>query len=108
MNYGEIWLVDLEDAKGHEQQGIRPAIILGISTGMCIVIPLTSNLSSARFSHTYPVTPTPRNGLDNDSIALVFQIVALDSERFRNCIGLIDESDRQAINALLKDLLKLD
>jgi mRNA interferase MazF len=108
MDCGEIWLVDLENAKGHEQRGTRPAIILGISTGMCIIIPLTGSMDSARFPYTHPVTPTTRNGLDTVSIALVFQIVALDSERFRHRIGFLDEPDRLAIHALLKDLLKLD
>jgi mRNA interferase MazF len=29
MKNGDIWLVDLSDAKGHEQRGERPAIIVG-------------------------------------------------------------------------------
>lgn len=108
MNCGEIWLVDLEDAKGHEQRGTRPAVILGLSTGLGIVVPLTGNMNSARFPHTHLISPTSRNGLDTDSVALVFQIVAVDSVRFRHRIGIIDDPDLEAIKALLIDLLKLD
>ncbi len=83
MKNGDIWLVDLSDAKGHEQRGERPAAIVGGANGLVLVVPLTSNLGSARFSHTYLLSPDLHNGLDTESIALVFQIVALDRERFR-------------------------
>lgn len=52
MNRGDIYLVDLYDSKGHEQRGKRPALVLGKANGMAVVIPLTSNVSAARFSQT--------------------------------------------------------
>ena len=108
MKNGDIWLVDLSDAKGHEQRGIRPAIILGSANGITLVVPLTSSVNNARFSHTYNISPIPHNGLDAESIALVFQIVALDRERFQHRIGAISEPERLAIVALIRDLLELD
>jgi mRNA interferase MazF len=108
MKIGEIWLVDLEDSKGHEQQGTRPAVVVGLANSMIIVVPLTTNLTSARFSYTHSISPTSQNGLDNVSIALIFQIVTLDPIRLRGRIGSINEVDRQAINSLLIDLLKLE
>ena len=108
MKIGEIWLVDLEDSKGHEQQGTRPGVVVGLANSMIIVVPLTTSLSSARFSYTHPVYPTPQNGLKDVSIALVFQIATLDPVRLRHRIGSIDEEDRQAIKSLLNDLLRLE
>jgi len=108
MKNGDIWLVDLSDAKGHEQRGMRPAIIVGGANGLILVVPLTSSMSSARFSHTYTITSDVHNGLDTDSVALVFQIVALDRERFQHRIGTIVEPQRLAIVALIRDLLELD
>ncbi|WAC05347.1 MAG: type II toxin-antitoxin system PemK/MazF family toxin [Methanoregula sp.] len=108
MKNGDIWLVDLSDAKGHEQRGIRPAIIVGDANGLTIAVPCTTTLSTARFSHTLTITPTPHNGLDDESIALVFQIVALDRDRFQHRIGAISEQQRLAIVALIRDLLDLD
>jgi mRNA interferase MazF len=35
MKNGDIWLVDLSDAKGHEQRGVRPAVVMG-SAGSAI------------------------------------------------------------------------
>jgi mRNA-degrading endonuclease toxin of MazEF toxin-antitoxin module len=31
MKNGDIWLVDLSDAKGHEQRGVRPGLSIIIS-----------------------------------------------------------------------------
>jgi mRNA interferase MazF len=50
MKHGDIWLVDLSDAKGHEQRGTRPAIVVGSANGLVLVVLLTSSMSSARFS----------------------------------------------------------
>ena len=108
MKNGDIWLVDLSDAKGHEQRGTRPAIVVGSANGLVLVVPLTSNMGSARFSHTHTISPDAHNGLDAGSVALVFQIVALDRERFQHRIGALGESDRQAVVALIRDLLDLD
>ncbi len=108
MKNGTIWLVDLSDAKGHEQRGMRPAIIVGGANGLILVVPLTSSMSSARFSHTLTISPDSHNGLDTESVALVFQIVALDRERFQHRIGAIGEHQRLAIVALIRDLLELD
>jgi mRNA interferase MazF len=108
MKTGDIWLVDLTDAKGHEQRGTRPAIVVGGANNLTVVVPLTTTLTTARFSHTHHIAPTPHNGLDSESIALVFQIVALDRDRFRDRIGSITEQQRQVITELIKDLLNLD
>ena len=108
MKNSAVWLVDLTDAKGHEQRGMRPAIVVGGANGLVLVVPLTSNGSTARYSHTLLISPDSHNGLDAESVALIFQIVALDRERFRHRIGAISEPQRLAIVALIRDLLDLD
>ncbi|MDD5142666.1 type II toxin-antitoxin system PemK/MazF family toxin [Methanoregula sp.] len=108
MKSGDIWLVDLTDGKGHEQRGIRSAIIFGSANGIVMVVPLTSNVNTARLSHTHAISPDEHNGLDTESIALVFQMVSLDRERFHHRIGTIGEDHRLAIAALIRDLMGLD
>lgn len=66
---------------------MRPAIIVGGANGLILIVPLTSSMSSARSSHTYTITPDVHNGLDVESVALVFQIVALD-------LGAVPAPDR--------------
>jgi mRNA interferase MazF len=82
--------------------------VVGGANNLTVVVPLTTTLTTARFSHTHHIAPTPHNGLDSESIALVFQIVALDRDRFRDRIGSITEQQRRAITELIKDLLNLD
>jgi mRNA-degrading endonuclease toxin of MazEF toxin-antitoxin module len=53
MERGEIWLVSLDPAAGHEQQGKRPVIIvspLGFNrlTGVPVVLPITTGGGFAR------------------------------------------------------------
>ena len=45
---GEIWMVDLNSARGHEQAGVRPALVVSVDTfnhgpaGLAVVLPVTS------------------------------------------------------------------
>jgi mRNA interferase MazF len=106
---GDIWFVDLTDARGHEQSGLRPAVVLAVAYGgLAIVIPLTTTLAAFSFPHTHGIEKSSQNGLSSDSAALVFQIVALSEDRFVRKIGECSVEDMEAINVLLKDLLSLE
>ena len=53
MNRGEIWLVALDPAAGHEQKGRRPVLIVSPAafnhvTKVPVVLPITSGGSFAR------------------------------------------------------------
>lgn len=53
MERGEIWLVSLDPAAGHEQQGKRPVLIVtprafNRLTGVPVVLPITTGGSFAR------------------------------------------------------------
>jgi len=45
---GDVWLVDLNPVRGHEQAGIRPALIVSVNmfnygpAGLVVVAPLTT------------------------------------------------------------------
>lgn len=108
MKKGEIWLVELTEATGHEQKGMRPALILGRANGLAVVAPLTTSMERLNLEYTHPLEPTPDNGLTQPSVALLFQIRALDEGRFRKKIGWIPTDVRGIIDALLKSLLKID
>ncbi len=107
MKKGEIWIVDLSDGKGHEQKGQRPAVILGYANGLAVAAPITSNIAAAKFSHTFTLEPTQDNGLTVPSIVLIFQLRAFDQSRFEKQIGWIPNNQREAIDKLIKDLMKI-
>ena len=107
---GDIWQVDLPDGVGHEQKGKRPAVVVVHvkENATVVIIPLTSELQNERFSHTCCIQPSQENGLSEESVALVFQIRALDPQRFMQKKGKLDKKDMETIDALLNDMLKLN
>jgi|SRR3989344_693429 len=108
MKRGDIYLFDLSDSAGHEQSGIRPGILAsGLVNGMLLVVPLTTNLESLRFSHTLSVMPSGGNHLKNESVALVFHLKSLDRRRATKLIGKIDIQVQKEINRVMKNLLGL-
>ena len=108
MKKGEIWLVELPSAIGHEQAGTRPALILAeTETNIVIIIPLTSNLQALRFVNAIEVKPTVTNGLSEISVALVFQVRAIDKKRLRHRIGELESPSLKEIDLSLKRILKL-
>ena len=87
MTVGEIRWVDLPPGSGHAQSGRRPAIIVqsqksSVRIPIVLVIPLTSQLDALRF-------PGTQNGLRHASVALVFQLTALDQRYLSDRLGNI-------------------
>ena len=107
MNKGEIWFADFPEGKGHEQKGERPAIVIGNANGLIVVVPLTSSFSCYEYEYTLLIEPTEENGLTKDSLALVFQIGALDKSRLEHKMGWISKEHKNAIDDLLRKLLKI-
>lgn len=88
MEKGEIWLVEFPVSDGHEQGGTRPVILVAdTNTNIAVVIPLTSNLQALRFPHTFSIEPDRANGLSAESVALIFQIRAIDKRRLMKKMG---------------------
>ena len=108
MKKGEIWLVELPSTDGHEQKGTRPVIILAeTEANIAIIIPFTSNLQALRFLNTTEVKPSKLNGLTDISIALVFQIRAIDKKRLKNKICELENSSLKEVDIVLKRILRL-
>ncbi len=108
MKKGDIFIVELLLASGHEQVGTRPAIILADTRSpVVVVIPLTSNLQALRFPFTFLVTPSKTNGLDASSVALVLHIRAIDRKRLKNKIGFLEKTAVKEIDKVLRRLLAI-
>ncbi len=110
MKRGEIWWVRLPPADGHEQAGERPAIILTEDTyiatlPMVFVVPLTSAMHAARFPGTLIIQPDSRNGLTRPSVALIFQMRALDKRRLIRRMGELEAATLAQIWTILDSLL---
>jgi len=105
---GDICFVNLTGAFGHEQSGVRPAVVLALTkTSIAIVIPLTTNFDALRFAHTLTIEATKQNGLTKDSAALLFHIRAIDSKRIEQKCGHVEAAVQRDIDDGLRELLGL-
>ncbi|MGC8622292.1 MAG: type II toxin-antitoxin system PemK/MazF family toxin [Caldisphaera sp.] len=109
IKVGGIYWVDLNDTIGNEQKGRRPAVVIAkhSETFLCMVIPMTSQ-DVSRYSYTQLIRKTNRNGLLQDSYAMIFQTRTINTKRIRNQIGMIDDIDFMSILKQLYDYLKLN
>ncbi|MGZ8845674.1 MAG: type II toxin-antitoxin system PemK/MazF family toxin [Pyrinomonadaceae bacterium] len=101
--------VELAARGGHAQQGRRPAVILQhqkVSTDVptVLVIPLTSQLDALRFPGTVLLEPGGDNGLRRASVALVFQLTAIDRRYISNHIGNLSGPSLDEIFSALDEL----
>ena len=109
MQRGEVWQVDIPFAPGHAQAGQRPAVIVqdnpfNVTLPTVLIVPFTSSRNASRFPGTLLVQADRQNGLAVPSVALVFQIRALDQRQCLRCLGLLDATTLDQIFAELDKL----
>lgn len=109
MNNGDIHWIDLPVVGGREQRGRRPAIIIqdekvGEKLPTVLVVTLTSSQRALRFSGTALIAATSESGLKNDSVALVFQTLAIDRSRVDEQTGAVSEAEREEVQKQLRIL----
>jgi mRNA interferase MazF len=109
MKRGEVWCVHLPSVPGHTQAGIRPAVIMqedqatvGLPT--VLIVPFTSTQATLRFPGTLAVQPDGQNGLTVPSVALVFQLAAIDKTDCLQFLGVLDPATLDQIFAELDKL----
>ena len=108
MKKGEIWILDIPSFGGREQEGKRPAVIIAESNmNLITIIPLTSNMNALRFDNILKINKSEENGLDKDSVALIFHIQSLDKRRFINQIGSLEKIYVDGIDLKLENYLDL-
>jgi mRNA interferase MazF len=103
MRKGEVWRVRLPFTGGHRQAGERPAVVVQDDPFIArlptvLVVPFTGNQAAARFPGTLLVQPDGQNGLTVPSVALVFQLSAIDQ---RECVQQLGVLDIQTLDQLL-------
>ena len=109
MNNGDIHWVELPVAGGREQRGRRPAIVIqdekvGEKLPTVLVVPLTSSQRALRFAGSTLIGATQETGLKNDSVALVFQALAIDRSRVDERIGSVSTDERTEVQKQLRIL----
>jgi len=109
VTIGEVRWIDLGHKGGHEQKGRRPGIITQTQEASAriptvLVVPLTSQLDALRFPGTVLVESDTENGLRRASVALVFQLTAIDQHYVSNRIGIVSRTVLEEIFSALDEL----
>jgi mRNA-degrading endonuclease toxin of MazEF toxin-antitoxin module len=91
MNAGEIFWVEFPARGGRAQTGRRPAIVVQKDKTLptVLLIPLTTHQEALRFAGTILVEPDEINYLRQPSVALVFQLTAIDKNFIKGKLGTI-------------------
>lgn len=108
MKKGDICIIDLSLGTGHEQSGKRPAVLISdTKTNIVIIVPITSNQEALRFQHTLIIVPDKQNKLDQKSIAMIFQLRAIDKKRIIKTIGRLNKNDGDSLDKMIRKMLDL-
>lgn len=109
---GDVYLADLNPTRGSEQGGTRPVIIVQNTnidrfTRTVVVIPVTTTNSRRLQIPGTIFIPSGEGGLNQNSVALCYQIVVIDRERLQQKLGQLSLSLLQQLEKAIRYTLDL-
>lgn len=105
---GEVWLVDLNPTKGHEQAGKRPGLIISDDifntgpAGLVVIIPLTTKNKNIPLHER--IDP-PDGGLKEISYVKCEDIRSVSQHRLLARLGRVQKERLKAVEEKVKILL---
>lgn len=106
----EVWLVNLNPTKGHEQRGRRPCLVVSANpfnegpAGLAVVLPITT---TDRGIPWHVQVDPPEGGLDRPSFIMCEQPRTIDERRLMSDFGAVGSDTMQQVEQRLRDLLLL-
>ncbi len=103
---GEIWMVDLNPARGHEQAGYRPCLVVSVDlfnqgpAELVVVLPITSREKKIPFH--IPVEPED-SGLKLKSYVKCEEVRPISKDRLAEQRGTVSPG----VMALVEDRLRI-
>ena len=107
---GEVWLIDLNPVRGHEQAGRRPALIVSDDlfnqgpAGLVIVLPITSTV---RVIPSHIEVVPPEGGLKVRSAVLCDGVLSISTDRLHVRWGQVSPRTMVAVENALRFLMRL-
>jgi len=103
---GEIYWADLDPARGHEQGGSRPILVVSHNvfndrSGTVVAMAITSQPQRAGFPLSYRLPP---GALPRDSWVKPSQVRTISAERLDRRLGKLDETE---VDRVVSGLLQL-
>jgi mRNA interferase MazF len=107
---GQVWLVDLNPTRGHEQAGKRPCLVVSVdlfnqgASELVVVLPITSKDKGIPFH--VEVNP-PEGGLTQRSFIKCEDVRSISVERLTNMWGVVSANTMMLVEDRLRILLGL-
>ena len=107
---GEVWFVDLNPVRGHEQAGRRPALVISVDgfnrgpADLVVVLPVTSREKGIPFH--VEISP-PEGGVRAHSFVKCEDVRSVATERLRSRLGAVSPQTMEAVEDRLRILLGL-
>jgi len=107
---GEVWNIGFDPTRGHEQAGVRPALILsvdGFNTSgakLVTVLPITSKPRAVR---TRVEVHPPEGGLIVASYVIAEQTRTVSTDRLIKSLGAVSETTMARVSDIVRMLLGL-
>ena len=107
---GEIWHVDLDPTRGHEQAGQRPALVVSVDllnsgpAGLVIVVPLTTTFKAIPL---HVELEPPEAGLRHRSWVKPEDVRSISIERLSRRLGAVSARTLELVDDRLRVVLGL-
>jgi len=109
-SHGEIWRIDLNPTRGHEQKGVRPALIVSVDqfnhgpADLVIVIPITKTARGIPFHVS--IQPS-EGGLVVASFAKCEDVRSVSKDRLKSRMGIVSKATMEKVKDRLRILMDL-
>lgn len=107
---GEVWLVDLNPTRGHEQAGTRPALVVSADqfnhgpAGLVIVVPMTT---TERRIPLHVLVDPPEGGLNRRSFIKCEDVRSVSEQRLVRRLGVVSPDTLARVADRLRIVLDL-
>jgi mRNA interferase MazF len=107
---GDVWLVGLDPTRGHEQAGVRPALVLSADefnaspAGLLTILPITSKPRTLR---TRVEVQPPEGGLSIVSYVICEQTRTISTDRLVKPLGMVRPATMTKVADIVRVLLGL-
>ena len=107
---GDVWLVDLNPTRGHEQAGTRPALVVSTDefnhgpAGLVIAVPMTTR---ERGIPLHVSVDPPEGGLDRRSFIMCEAVRSVSEQRLVRRFGVVSRETLSLVADRLRIVLDL-
>ena len=107
---GEVWLTDLHPARGHQQAGVRPGLVVSTDifnhgpAGLVVIVPLTTR---AKGIPLHVVLDPPEGGVRQRSFIKSEDVRSVATQRLIDRLGAVSSATMAAVEDRLRILLEL-